>query len=120
MFFDVFDILCKKKGVTKNKALMDCGISRTAAAKWKGGSTPNGKTLSKVAEYFGVSVNSLLQFSVEDVDSPEKQKQSFKEADLKAAFFEGALDLTPDEMDMLWQDAKEYIGYKLEQRRRNK
>ena len=39
---------------------------------------------------------------------------------IKAAFFEGGEDLSPEEMDELWEDAKDYIQYKLEQRRRKK
>ena len=42
------------------------------------------------------------------------------EASLKAAFFEGGEDLTQEEMDELWEDAKDYIQYKLDQRRRRK
>ena len=40
--------------------------------------------------------------------------------DVEAAFFEGGEDLTQEEMDELWADAKDYIQYKLEQRRRRK
>lgn len=47
-------------------------------------------------------------------------KASLREDLLKAAFFEGGEDLTQEEMDELWEDAKDYIQYKLEQRRRRK
>ena len=47
-------------------------------------------------------------------------KTSLRENLLKAAFFEGGEDLTQEEMDELWEDAKDYIQYKLEQRRRRK
>ena len=51
--------------------------------------------------------------------TPHKKKSvSANEDDLKAAFFEGGEDLTQEEMDELWEDAKDYIQYKLEQRRR--
>lgn len=36
---------------------------------------------------------------------------------IKAAFFEGGKDLSPDEIDELWEDAKEYLQFKIEQRR---
>ncbi|WP_455580670.1 helix-turn-helix transcriptional regulator [Dysosmobacter sp.] len=38
--------------------------------------------------------------------------------DIKAAFFEGGEDLSQEEMDELWADAKDYIQYKLSQRRK--
>ena len=47
-------------------------------------------------------------------------KTSLRENLLKAAFFEGGEDLTQEEMDELWEDAKDYIQYKLDQRRRRK
>lgn len=39
MFYDTFFELCSQKGVTPNKACVDCEISRTSVAKWKKGST---------------------------------------------------------------------------------
>ena len=43
---------------------------------------------------------------------------AISEDDIKAAFFEGADDLTKEEMDALWADARDYMRYKLEQRRK--
>jgi transcriptional regulator with XRE-family HTH domain len=60
VFYDVFTSLCEKKGVTPNKALTDCGISRTSPAKWREGATPRGVTLQKLADYFGVTTDYLL------------------------------------------------------------
>ncbi len=37
---------------------------------------------------------------------------------IKAAFFEGGEDLTAEEMDELWEDAQDYLRFKLEQRRK--
>ena len=60
MFYDVFALLCSEKGVSPNKALTDCKISRTSTAKWKDGATPRGITLQKLADYFGVTTDFLL------------------------------------------------------------
>lgn len=60
MFYDVFTSLCEKKGVSPNKALTDCGISRTSTAKWREGAIPRGITLQKLADYFGVTTDYLL------------------------------------------------------------
>ena len=60
MFYDVFTSLCEKKDVTPNRALTDCGISRTSPAKWREGATPRGVTLQKLADYFGVNNDYLL------------------------------------------------------------
>lgn len=60
MFFDIFSLLCERNGVTPNKALVDCKISRTSVAKWKKGAIPNGSNLAKIADYFGVTTDYLL------------------------------------------------------------
>lgn len=60
MFYDVFTSLCEKKDVSPNKALTDCGISRTSTAKWREGAIPRGITLQKLADYFAVTTDYLL------------------------------------------------------------
>ena len=61
MFYDLFCELCHKKGVSPTRATVEIGLSRTIGTKWKTtGATPQGETLSKIASYFGVSVDYLL------------------------------------------------------------
>lgn len=61
MFYDLFCELCRKKGVSPTRATIEIGLSRTIGTKWKTtGATPQGETLSKIADYFGVSVDYLL------------------------------------------------------------
>lgn len=60
MFFDYFSELCMKKGVSCYKACTDIGLNRSAVAKWKNGATPNGSTISAIADYFGVTTDYLL------------------------------------------------------------
>ena len=120
MLFDRFADLCKQSGVTPNKALVDCEISRTSVAKWKKGAIPNGKTLSKIADYFSVSVGYLLGEET-DKAPDESGKRSISDEDIKAAFFNGAdPSITKEEMDAMWDDAKAFIQFKMEQRKRSK
>nr|WP_192926601.1 XRE family transcriptional regulator [Bittarella massiliensis (ex Durand et al. 2017)] len=57
----MFYQLCKEKGVSVTRATVEMGLSRTIGTKWKNtGATPNGETLNKVADYFGVPVGMLL------------------------------------------------------------
>lgn len=51
---------------------------------------------------------------------PASDPGTVSEDTIKAAFFEGGEDLSQEEMDELWEDAKDYIQYKLDQRRRKK
>ena len=62
MFYDKFKQLCEKKGVSVNKACVEIGLSRSAAAKWKAtnAGTPTAETCKKIAAYFGITVSDLL------------------------------------------------------------
>lgn len=72
MFLEIFERLCAEKKVSPNKALADIGMSNATYTNWKKrGSTPQGKNLQKIAEYFGVTTGYLLGERYEDYDSPE-------------------------------------------------
>ena len=60
MFFDNYATLCKEKKISVYKACTDLGLNRSAVAKWKAGGVPNGTTLSRMADYFGVTSDYLL------------------------------------------------------------
>ena len=61
MFYDLFCRLCEQKGVSVTRATVEMGLSRTIGSKWKRtGATPNGETLNRIAEYFGVTTDYLL------------------------------------------------------------
>lgn len=61
MFYDLYNELCQEKGVSCSRAAKEIGLSNSTVTKWKNtGATPSGDTLSKVAAYFGVSVNYLI------------------------------------------------------------
>ena len=61
MFYDLFCTLCKQKNVSPTRAALEIRLSKSTATKWKNsGATPNGETLSKIADYFGVSTDYLL------------------------------------------------------------
>lgn len=60
-FYERFEWLCEEKGVTPTQAARDVGIRQSVVSMWKKrGSTPSGKTLNKLAEYFEVSTDCLL------------------------------------------------------------
>ena len=66
-FAAIFKGLCKKKGVTQQQALLDLGLNRNATQPWRDG-LPASETLQKIAKYFDVSMDELL----EDVDDDKK------------------------------------------------
>lgn len=61
MFTAILDKLLKGKGIPVAKMLEDCKIGKNQYTYWKkNNNIPNGTTLQKLADYFGVSVDYLL------------------------------------------------------------
>lgn len=59
--YDIFEQLLQKYGVTAYKVSKATGVTQTSLSNWKSGrSTPNTKTLQKIADYFGVTVDYLM------------------------------------------------------------
>lgn len=86
MFFDIFSELCAKKGVSCKRAAEDIGLSNSITTKWKKtGATPSGKTLNKIANYFGVSISELLG-KEEKENSPDEFVLTEGEKDLLELF----------------------------------
>lgn len=81
------------------------------------------KYLPQIAEALGTTTEYLLTGEGPQKRGPRpvvSDSDTVSEDTIKAAFFEGGQDLTPAEMDELWEVAKDYIQYKLDQRRRKK
>ena len=79
MFYDMFCDLCRKKGVSVTKASVEIGLSRTIGTKWKKtGATPNGETLNKIADYFGVTTDYLLNLETEKAPATDGGRDAVK------------------------------------------
>lgn len=123
MFYDNFVKACNLHNKAPSAVAIDIGISKATVTGWKNGSMPSDATLRKLADYFGVSPEELTgstgpaqKKAPADVSNSDTQN----EGQLMAAFFEGGKDLSEEEMAVLWQDAKDYIQWKLSQRRKAK
>lgn len=61
MFYDQYCFLCHQKGVSPSKAALEMGIAKSTVSVWKNrGTAPQAAQLQKIAEYFGVSTDYLL------------------------------------------------------------
>ena len=60
MFWENFYKLCEKNNEKPLHVVKNIGISVGSITKWKNGSVPSGASLSKLAEYFNVTVDELL------------------------------------------------------------
>lgn len=70
-FISQIETLLKENGISKKKMLADLGLSINSFTNWsKRGTIPSAKVLDEIANYFGVSVDYLLEKS-SDTDSLE-------------------------------------------------
>ena len=59
--YEVFEQLLQKHGVSPYKVSKDTGVTQTSLSNWKTGkSTPTTKTLQRLADYFGVTLDYLM------------------------------------------------------------
>lgn len=118
MFFDIFKLLCEKKGVSPKRATEDIGLSNSITTKWKKtGATPKGDTLQRIADYFGVTTDYLLT-GEEIKKAPTDGERKIDDRQMKAAFLGGLADgLSDAEIDEYWDDARDYIGFKIHQKK---
>ena len=100
MFFDRFEDLCKQKGVSKQRACIDCGLSRTAWNKWKAGAIPNGDAVQSLADYFGVTTDYLLTG-----EETQEGERKVSDDDIKFALW-GTREIDDDVLDRVRQFAK--------------
>lgn len=70
----------KKNGITSYKVSKETGVTQTALSNWKSGrSTPTTKTLQKLADYFGVTIDYLLAGNENTTDNKELSKKDMRD-----------------------------------------
>lgn len=69
MFYENLKKACSQKGISVTVLCGELGFSSGNMSRWKKGSAPGSKSISKIAEYLGVSVDSLLYDDHETVDT---------------------------------------------------
>lgn len=133
--YEKISSLCEQRKIKPGRMCGDIGISRGNITDLKMGriESLSAETLSKISAYFGVTVDYLIgktgfpypdltgktmRFELTEKAPSENGEGKVDEADLKAAFWGGEKDLSPEELDEMWEDVKEYARYKMEQRRR--
>ena len=91
--------LCRKRGITVTELCKRCDIPRASLSDYKMGriKSLSALTLSKISEYFSVSVEYLL--SGETVVADDES--------LKVALFGGDVIVT----DEMWNEVKRYAQY---------
>ncbi|MBQ2997291.1 MAG: helix-turn-helix transcriptional regulator [Oscillibacter sp.] len=115
----LFELL-DSSGLTQQEFASLIGVKKNAVTKWK---TRESASYTKYLPQIAQVLNTTTEYILTGADLETKEtpaSANVSEDDIKAAFFEGAEDLSQEEMDALWDDARDYMRYKLEQRRRQK
>ena len=97
--YNLIEELCYKKGISVSKLCKDCNISRSAMSEYKSGRIKSLSTnnVTKIADYFGVSVGYLLGTPV----------TAANEEALKALIFGEGVVVT----DEMWAELKDYAAF---------
>lgn len=59
-FFQRFEALCKANGESPNAVAKAIGAASGSVTAWKRGTTPRNATVTRLADYFGVTTDYLL------------------------------------------------------------
>lgn len=119
MFYDRFISLCDKRGVTPVQVRKELGISQSTMASWKSRSlTPNAATLAKLADYFNVTIDYLLDIS--DMTGKTVTFQPFTKTDSELIEFGGFpaisefYNLTEEAQKKALEDIRGFVEYVIE------
>lgn len=120
--YEVFEQLLQKNDVTPYKVAKEAGVTQTALSNWKSGrSTPTTKTLQKIADYFGVTIDYLMNGEETEEsngyyynkETANMAQQIFENKNLKV-LFDAAKDASPEDLktthDMLMALKKKERG----------
>ncbi len=104
--YEIFEQLLQKYDVTSYKVAKEAGVTQTALSNWKTGkSTPTTKTLQRIADYFGVTIDYLMTGEEKENDkyyvneeTAEMAQTLFKNKPLRV-LFDAAKDATPEDLE---------------------
>ena len=58
-FYKIYVALCAKKGLSPSRVALELGFSKASVTRWKQNYQPTDASLSKISDYFGVTVEYL-------------------------------------------------------------
>ena len=107
--------LCDERGISPYIMCKDTGIQPSVMTDLKMGRrhTVKAETASKLANYFGVSVDYLLGNTDKKEKAPAEEGGGITDEELKFALFDAPEEITDDIMD----EVKRFAKYVEEQRR---
>lgn len=124
MFYDVYCELCKDHGLTPSGAAKEIGFSKGTVSTWKNrGTTPASELLNKIAEFFNVSTDYLLEKEdvADEIDTPSTEESNKPvHHDLNPDEIKFALFGTTEITDGVMEDVMRYARFLQEQENTHK
>ena len=106
--------LCEERNMTVNELVRILDLSSGSPTAWKNGTIPRSATLSKIADYFGVTTDYLC--GKENKKAPTVSgERSVSDDEIKFALFGGDGEIT----DEMYDEVKRFAAY-IKQREANK
>ena len=106
MFWDKFVSLCVEVNKSPNSVAKELSISSGSVTNWKSGILPRSTTASKIADYFGVSVDYLLG------NTDKKEKPTVNDDGLSEGqreLIEFAKSVPEDKVDLILKVMKSIV-----------
>lgn len=95
MFKQNFVNICVERGVAPTTVLKEIGISHATFTSWTESSVPRQTTLTKIADYFGITPDDLLRDPTEKVSASAEPAAT---SPLSAEFYDLVDQLTIKEL----------------------
>lgn len=106
MFWDNFVRLCNQAGKYPNTVAAEVGVKSTGTVTgWKNGANPRRTVLLKLADYFGVSVDYLLNGEKENAPGSDAESEIYKllaqATPLQLEVINGVLNMNTNQLNAL-------------------
>ena len=109
--------ICKERKIPISKLESDLGFSNGYVGQLRKGVFPADR-LAKIANYLEVTTDYLLSGEETKKAPTPEDERVIDDRKMKAAFLGGLADgLSDEEIDEYWDDARDYIGYKIQQKK---
>lgn len=105
MFYDNFVNYCNSVNRSPSAVASELGLSRASVNGWKHGKVPTDANQIKIANYFGVSVSTLMGEQKEK-PAPKQDEPEITFDDFTYAFYGEAKELTEENKQKLLEMAK--------------
>lgn len=103
MFYNNFLFLCNKIGKSPSSVAEELGFSRASVNGWKSGKIPRDSSKLKIAHYFDISVNELMNET--DIKKAPSEDEAVSDELIQFALFGGKVD------DETYEDVKRFAAF---------